>query len=199
MTCDPQHAAQPPENHGSLLVLAVLALPVGAAAGLIGGIFRLSLVQAGRLRANLIDWAHGEKIAGFLIVVAACGAATFVAGWLVRRFSPHASGSGIPYVEAVLREQVPPAPYGLVPVKFFGGLLAIGSGLALGREGPSVQMGATIAIFIGRVFRRAWPDCRVLLAAGGRAGPRPALYAPTARGGLLLSEPVTKVEHPIAA
>jgi len=198
MTCDRQHAAQAPQNHGSLLVLAVLALPVGAAAGLIGAIFRLSLVQADRLRDNLIDWAHGEKIAGFLIVVAACGAATFVAGWLVRRFSPHASGSGIPYVEAVLREQVPPAPYGLVPVKFFGGLLAIGSGLALGREGPSVQMGATIAIFIGRVFRRAWPDCRVLLAAGAGAGLATAFNAPIAGAIFVLEELVQKFEHRIA-
>jgi chloride channel protein, CIC family len=57
---------------------------------------------------------------------------------MVRRFSPQASGSGIPHVEAVLREEIPPAPYGLAPVKFVGGLLAIGSGLALGREGPSV-------------------------------------------------------------
>jgi len=49
---------------------------------------------------------------------------------------------GIPHVELVLTGELPPAPYRLIPVKFFGGLLAIGSGLALGREGPSVQMGA---------------------------------------------------------
>jgi CIC family chloride channel protein len=37
-------------------------------------------------------------------------------------------------VEAVLRGELPPAPFLLVPMKFFGGLLAIGAGLALGGE-----------------------------------------------------------------
>src|SRR5215467_12792847 len=101
-----------------------------------------------------------EKLAGFLFVVATCAAAALVAAWLVRRFAPHASGSGIPHVESVLRGEVPPAPYILLPVKFAGGVLAIGSGMALGREGPSVQMGASIAHFIGTVCRRTWPDLR---------------------------------------
>jgi len=91
---DPKHAAQPAESHGSLLVLVLLALVVGAAAGLVGAIFRLTLEQADRLRDALIAWAHGEKFAGFLIVVATCAAAALIAAWLVRRFSPHASGSG---------------------------------------------------------------------------------------------------------
>ena len=55
----------------------------------------------------------------------------FVAAWLVRRFSPHASGSGIPHVESVLRGETPPAKFILLPVKFLGGVLAIGGGLAL--------------------------------------------------------------------
>src|SRR5262249_48930927 len=54
---DPRHAAQPAEGHGSLLVLALLALVVGAAAGLVGAIFRLTLEQADRLRDALIAWA----------------------------------------------------------------------------------------------------------------------------------------------
>ena len=142
------------EGHGSLLVLALLALIVGAAAGLVGAIFRLTLQQADRLRDALIGWAQGEKLAGFLIVVVTCAAAVLIAAWLVRRFSPHASGSGIPHVEAVLNEEIPQAPFHLIWVKFCGGVLAIGSGLALGREGPSVQMGASVAHLVGRVFRR---------------------------------------------
>ncbi|TAI59601.1 ClC family H(+)/Cl(-) exchange transporter, partial [Bradyrhizobium sp. Leo170] len=93
-----------------------------------------------------------------MIVVGACAGATLLAAWMVRRFSPHASGSGIPHVEAVLHGQVPPAPFILVPVKFIGGILAIGSGLALGREGPTVQMGAGIAAFTARVGRLCWAD-----------------------------------------
>jgi len=76
------HAA---EGHGSLLMLALLALIVGAAAGLVGAIFRLTLEQADRLRDALIAWAQGEKVAGFLIVVMTCAAAAFIAAWLVRR------------------------------------------------------------------------------------------------------------------
>jgi len=124
---DPKHAAPPVEGDGSLLVLALLALVVGAAAGLVGAIFRLTLEQADRLRDALIAWAQGEKIAGFLFVVATCAAAALIAAWLVRRFSPHASGSGIPHVEAVLNEQIPQAPFHLIWVKFCGGVLAIGS------------------------------------------------------------------------
>src|SRR6516162_7469892 len=75
------------EGHGSLLVLALLALIVGAAAGLVGAIFRLTLQQADRLRDALIGWAQGEKLAGFLIVVVTCAAAVLIAAWLVRRFS----------------------------------------------------------------------------------------------------------------
>ena len=63
--------ADPGEDYGSLLVLALLALVVGALAGLVGALFRLSLEQADRLRGALIIWAHGERVAGFLCVVAA--------------------------------------------------------------------------------------------------------------------------------
>jgi H+/Cl- antiporter ClcA len=58
----------PPEGHSSLLVLALLALVVGAAAGLVGAIFRLTLEQADRLRDALIAWTQGEKLAGFSFV-----------------------------------------------------------------------------------------------------------------------------------
>ena len=163
--------AESSERPGNLLVLALLALIVGAAAGLLGAMFRLALQTADSLRDAVIAAAHIQRGIGFVVVVVACGSATGFAAWLVRRFSSHASGSGIPHVEAVLHgELLPQAPFRLIPVKFLGGLLAIGSGLALGREGPSVQMGASIGHLVGEIGRRKWPDCRVLFAAGAGAG-----------------------------
>src|SRR5262245_40561350 len=117
------------QGEGRLLALALLALVAGALAGFVGASFRLCLEQSDRLRDVLIARAHGWEAVGFLLVLTACAAATALAAWLVRRYSPHASGSGIPHVEAVLRGELPQAPFRLIPVKFFGGLLAIGSGL----------------------------------------------------------------------
>ena len=198
MNSEPPSASRAPERHGSLLVLAMLALVVGGAAGLLGASFRLALEQAEHVRNGLLAWAHRCAIPGFLLVAAGCSVATLVAAWLVRRFSPHAAGSGIPHVEAVLRDEVPPAPYGLAVVKFVGGLLAIGSGLALGREGPSVQMGASVANGIGRISGRSWPDRRVLLAAGAGAGLAAAFNAPIAGSVFVLEELVQRFETRIA-
>jgi len=86
----------------------------------------------------------------------------------VRRFVPHAQRSGIPHVEAVPNGEQAAVPLSLIPVKFLGGVLSIGAGLALGREGPSVQMGASLAHLIGTVFRRNRVDKMALLAAGAR-------------------------------
>jgi CIC family chloride channel protein len=186
------------EGGAGLVALALLALLVGAVSGLIGAAFRLSLEYADRSRDLLIVWAHGRGLVGFLSVTAGCAVAVAAAAWLVRRFSPHASGSGIPHVEAVVRGELPPASFSLMPVKFFGGLIAIGAGLALGREGPSVQMGAGVGHLVGRICRCNWPDCRVLLAAGAGAGLATAFNAPIAGAIFVLEELVRRFEHRIA-
>ena len=183
---------------GSLFVLALLAPVAGGAAGLLGALFRLALHALDRLRGASIAAAHNHQALGFLVVIGVCAAAVACAAWLVRRFSPIASGSGVPHVEAVLNGDVPPAPPGLIPVKFIGGALAIGAGLALGREGPTVQMGATVAHLLGVVCRRPWPDCRVLLAAGAGAGLATAFNAPIAGAVFVLEELVRRFEAHIA-
>jgi CIC family chloride channel protein len=186
------------DHEGSLLVLSLLALVVGAISGMVGAIFRVLLGQADRLRDLLIAWAHGQKTVGFLFVLAICTSAATIAAWLVNRYAPEASGSGIPQVEAIIRGQLPPASFSLIPIKFVGGLLAIGSGLALGREGPSVQMGASLAHLVGKTFGRTWPDTRVLVAAGAGAGLATAFNAPIAGAIFVLEELVQRFERRIA-
>jgi chloride channel protein, CIC family len=185
-------------GQGSLLVLALLAPIVGAGAGLVGALFQIALKRGDACRDALIAWAHGEQFVGFLLFAAVSAAAVGVAAWLVCQFSPAAAGSGVPHVEAVLRGELPQMPFYLLPIKFVGGLLAIGAGLALGREGPSIQMGASIGNRVGQMFRRNLPDCRVLLAAGAGAGLATAFNAPIAGAIFVLEELVQKFETRIA-
>lgn len=185
------HASMPPEptkGPGDLFLLALLSILAGMAAGLVGGLFRLALDFVDGWRNDLITWAHGWSLAGLALVIVICATATGVAAWLVRRWAPLASGSGIPHVECVLNGTLPPVPFRLIPVKFVGGVLAIGSGLALGREGPSVQMGASIAHLTGLIFRRNWSDCLVLMAAGAGCGLATAFNAPIAGSVFVLEE-----------
>ena len=198
MTTDAKLEIKGAEGRSGLLVLALLAFIAGASAGLIGALFRLALQQADNLRNAIILWARGEQLVGLLLVTAASAAAVATAAWMVRRFSPEASGSGIPHVESVLRGELPEAPFRLIPIKFIGGLLAIGSGLALGREGPSVQMGASIGDLVGRLFRRSLPDRLVLLAAGAGAGLATAFNAPIAGAIFVLEELVQRFDTRIA-
>jgi len=191
-------AAEAADAQGSLLALVLLSLIVGVASGILGATFRLALERADRIRDAFLAWAHDGMSAGILLVIGVPAAATGLAAWLVRRFSPQASGSGIPHLEAVLNGGLPPSPFRLIPVKFCGGLLAIGSGLALGREGPSVQMGASISHLLGKLFRRNWSDCRELLAAGAGAGLATAFNAPIAGAVFVLEELVRRFENRIA-
>ena len=182
------------EGRGRLLVLALLALIAGAASGLLGAVFRLALERADRFRDSVVAWAHGEALAGLLLIISVAAAATALAAWLVRRFSPDATGSGIPVVEAELQKEQPEAPLRLIPVKFIGGVLAMGAGLALGREGPTIQMGASLGHLFGTTFRRDSEECRALLAAGAGAGLATAFNAPIAGAVFVLEELVRRFE-----
>ena len=179
-------------SHPGLFPLALLSVIAGAGAGLICGLFRVALGAVDALRLALPAMWSAEPLRGCLLMMGIAGVATAFSAFLARRLSPAAPGSGIPHIEAVIEVQLPPAPFVLVPIKFIGGLLAIGSGLALGREGPCVQMGATLAHLMGR--RRDWPDRRALLAAGAGAGLAAAFNAPLAGAVFVLEELLRRFE-----
>lgn len=193
--------SHPPRAEGgyrSLLLLALVAPLVGAGAGVVDALFRLALERADAGRNALLRHAHDHAALGFVLVLLSCAAAAALGAFLVRRFSPHAGGSGIPQIEAALNGDLPPAPPRLLPVKFFGGLAAIGSGMALGREGPSVQMGAVVAHLVGNVFCKSGEDLRLLLAAGAGAGLAVAFNAPIAGAVFVLEELVRRFEPRMA-
>ncbi|MDY6870461.1 MAG: ClC family H(+)/Cl(-) exchange transporter [Actinomycetota bacterium] len=178
------------ESKRGWVVICVTALVAGVAIGLFGGAFRWCLHTADRLRADFVDWTHHVAGPGFLVpmAVAALGAALAA---LIVRWVPLAAGSGIQHVEAVYRGDAhAPLPI-LLPAKFVGGVLSIGSGLVLGREGPTVHMGAAIGAEVARRARLPDPEVRMMQTAVGGAGLAVAFNAPIG-GTLFALEEVTK-------
>jgi CIC family chloride channel protein len=157
---------------------------------LVGGLsvaFHAGLNAALELRERLTAWARPLGPAGASPLVVVCAAAVGLAVWMTGRFAPQAAGSGIQHVEGVERGLFRIWPLSVLWVKFAGGILGIGGGLVLGREGPTVQMGASLADHLG--LRFGLPDTarRILLAVGAGAGLTGAFNAPLA-GTLFVAE-----------
>ena len=138
----------------------------------------MALAGAELLRTDVLEWARESPALRWVLpVILAAGAAALAR--LIVRWDPDASGSGVQRVEAVVRGQLEPdRRLRLIPAKFVGGVLAIGSGMALGREGPTVQMGASIGQEIARVTRLSAQDRGSLTASLGGAGLGVAFSAP---------------------
>ncbi len=164
---------------------------VGLLAGLVAVAFRVVLAAADSLRNALIAWAHHFPLFGWLFPVCFSAAGASLAVFLVRRFAPEASGSGIPHLEAVLHRYRETHRKRLLLVKFFGGALAIGAGLALGREGPTVQMGGTVGAAVSGWLKADTRERLTLIAAGAGAGLAAAFDAPLA-GVIFVLEEVQK-------
>ncbi len=158
--------------------LATASVLTGILIGIVGGAFRYLLITADDLRDLLVLRSHAWPHIGWLAPVALGLVGAALARFLVVRFAPFAEGSGVQRVEAVFSGEVKPAPHSIVLIKFFGGLLAMGSGLALGREGPTVQMGASLGTLVGRFAVRHDEDRKVVDAAGAGAGLAVAFNAP---------------------
>lgn len=98
-------------------------------------------------------------------------------GFLVKK-DPMISGSGIPQVEGILMKEIKINPIRVLVYKFLGGTIALSSGLSVGREGPSVQMGACVGQIFSNIFKRSNTEENYLLTSGASAGLSAAFNAP---------------------
>ena len=172
------HEALPEDPRGLFRLLLVAAL-AGVLIGLVGSAFRLILQQALLLSQRMLAFADAQGSWGILVPVLAVALCAAAARALVR-LAPEAGGSGVQQIEAMMRLESEPTRLRVLLVKFFGGSLALGSGLALGREGPTIQMGAAIGASLAQAARLAAADIRIMAAALSGAGLGVAFAAPLA-------------------
>jgi len=104
----------------------------------------------------------------------------FFAGLLVERIAPSAAGSGMSEVKAVLAQVPMPLNLKIAFVKLVSATLILASGMPLGKEGPTVQIGASLANQLSRWFPTSPDHRRQLIAAGAGAGLAAAFDAPIA-------------------
>ena len=107
--------------------------------------------------------------------------------WLTRRYFRGAEGGGIPQVIAASGERIDPAHTSrfvslrIAAGKFTLVLGALAGGFSVGREGPSVQLGASLMYACRSLLPRGFPmDPRNLIVAGGAAGMAAAFNTPLA-------------------
>ena len=154
----------------------------GALIGLITGalisVFRLMLTGADAVRGRMVEYAGSGTGPAIIIALILIAVAAAVTALLV--FEPDIAGSGIPQVEGELRGQKDMCWWKVIAGKMAGCALAIGGGLALGREGPSIQIGAMVGKGFARARRTTLTEERLLLTCGAGAGLSAAFGAPLA-------------------
>ena len=168
----------------SPFLLLILAGVVGILTGLVGSLFQLFLNFILNWHKYFLKDSDTSSYFNYIlifIIAAIMGAFSY---YLVNRYAPESSGSGIPEVEGALIDLRPIRWWRVLPVKFFGGLAALGSGMILGREGPTVQIGANLGKMVADTCKLKNNEAQhALIATGAGAGITTAFNAPL--GGIL--------------
>jgi CIC family chloride channel protein len=158
----------------------------GVAAGLSAVAFQLCITLV--YRKGLVALAGQSKPTFVLGSLAIMVVSSLIVGLLLNRFCPAAAGSGIPQLKLAFWKDFGVVPIRVAWVKFLAGVLSIGGGTSLGREGPSVQLGGAIASNLAGLAGEAKQSRRAAAAAGAAAGLAAAFNAPLAATTFVLEE-----------
>jgi CIC family chloride channel protein len=169
-----------------------IACSVGPLIGLVATAFQYAITLVTQSGSHLAAIANGALWAE----VAFCASCGGLAGFITQRYAVEAGGSGIPHVEAVLTHARPLRGLRVLMVKFIGGALAIGSKFSLGREGPTIHMGAAIAEEVTKRSKLPSHLREHVIACGAGAGLAAAFNAPLA-GSLFIIEELRREVHSV--
>lgn len=160
------------------LILLLEGLLVGILGGLVIVGYRICLSNGAKWLQQILKYCKQSfftiTIWFFILIIIA-----YIVSKLLDA-EPLISGSGIPQLEGELAGKIDAKWWRVLINKFFGGFLTNFCGLALGREGPSIQLGAMVGKGIGKILKRGKTEERYLLTCGASAGLAAAFHAPLA-------------------
>jgi chloride channel protein, CIC family len=158
----------------------------GLGAGVSAVVFQLSMNWLYQL--GLVRLSHQSHAAFFIGSFVLLIGSSLIVGWLLNSFCREAAGSGIPQLKLAFWKDFGFVPWRVVWVKFVAGVLSIGGGSSLGREGPSVQLAGAVGSNLAALAGEAKQSRRAPAAAGAAAGLAAAFNTPLAATTFVLEE-----------
>jgi CIC family chloride channel protein len=168
----------PPVSRGQQLrlrehqVFLILTIVIGVVAGLAAVLFTVAIEQTSHRLFGLAPSRGRLFVAPPLMSI--------VTGLMLAKFFPDVRGSGVPQTEAAYHLSSGVIPQRVPIGKFITGVLCIGSGHSMGREGPSVQIGAGLASLVGQWLQLSPRRVRDLVPVGAAGALAAAFNTPVA-------------------
>jgi len=177
-----RHLQRLPKQSRAVLQTCLYGLGAGASAVFfqlgINWLYRLGLVGLSHQSTNTF------LIGSLAIIVVS----SLLMGWLLNSFCREAAGSGIPQLKLAFWKDFGTVPWRVAWVKFIAGIVSIGGGQSLGREGPSVQLAGAVSSNLAGLAGEAKQNRRLASAAGAAAGLAAAFNTPLAATTFVLEE-----------
>ncbi|MGL5256289.1 MAG: chloride channel protein [Proteocatella sp.] len=180
--------------YSNTLPILYKSMLIGLLSGIVVVLYRVVLFHTEHISFKIYDMFRANiKLVPLLFL--GLGILGYLSGVLVSKF-PMIGGSGIPQVKGIIMGYLHDSWFGTLIAKFLCGTLGILGGLSLGREGPSIQLGACIAEGVGDKISKSRTEKKILIASGASAGLAAAFNAPIA-GTMFALEEIFKYFSPI--
>ena len=163
-------------KRSNIISLVGYGLSVGLVVGLLISVYRVLVSKLQPIFLNLYRQAS-SSITSLIFLSLILVVFGLIVGILTQK-EPKIGGSGIPQVTGQLNDMMTINWRPVLVYKFVGGLIGLISGLTVGREGPSVQMGACVGQAVSDIFKKDSKSQKLFITAGAAAGLSAAFNAP---------------------
>lgn len=173
--------------------LLLISIVIGLCAGFVISLFRLLIPKILGLVVSLIEFGQ-ENFINSIIFICIFIFIGFLVSITVKN-EPMIGGSGIPQISGKLSNKLNYSAFSCFINKIFGGILSIGSGLTLGREGPSVQIGGSLGEVMANIFKLDKEDTKIMIIGSSASGITSAFTAPISAMAFALEELMKKTSR----